>query len=56
MVEALAWVRPKEPLVWERIGPVQVGFLPRGVEEVDPHRTVLEVPSGVVPRVFPVLV
>ncbi len=56
MAEALAWVRLEEPMVAVQIGWVQVGFPSREVEEVVRHRTVLEVPSGVVPPVFPVLV
>ena len=53
--EALAWVRPEEPMVGGRIGQVQVGFPFQGVEAVDPHRTVLEVPLDVAPLVVPVL-
>ncbi len=49
----MAWVRPKEPLVWVLIGRVQVGFPFQGVEVVDLHRTVLAVPSGVVLLVSP---
>jgi hypothetical protein len=55
--EALAWLRLEEARVALQIGWIQVGFPFQEVEEeVVLHRTVLEVPSGVVPPVFPVLV
>ncbi len=55
--EALAWVRLEELMVAVLVGWVQVGFPFQEVEEVVVrHRRVLEVPSGVVPPVFPVLV
>ena len=50
--EALAWVRPEEPMVGGRIGLVRVGFPFLEVEAVDLHRTVLAEPLDVAPLVF----
>ena len=52
-VEALAWVHLTEPMVWGRIGQVQVGIPFPEVEAVDLHRTVLAEPLDVAPLVFP---
>ena len=53
--EALAWVRPAEPMVEGRIGQVQAEIPFPEVEEAVLHRTVVEpveVPLGVAPQVF----
>ena len=49
--EALAWVLLTEPMVWGRVGQVQVEFPFPEVEAVDLHRTVLAVPLDVAPLV-----